>query len=123
MKTVLAVAAIEFLGLLSYGISIAYSAITNGSSGATGSDVSPWVLTASYLLFAALVGAMLRALLRGSKAARTPFLLAQAFAIVVAEPLLSGGEAFERVLGWLLVGLAAVGAISILSRQGRQTLR
>lgn len=120
---VLVIGVVEFLGLLGYAMTIVLSSLLHGTSGATGSDVSPWVLLVTYCAFAALVGLIWRGLWRGSAAARTPFLLAQAFAIVIAQPLTSGGEVFERGLGWGLVLIALAGAGLILSRQASSALR
>ncbi len=111
----IAVAAVECLGLVVYGISIALSAATSGSSGAQGSDVSPAVLLIVFLLFGALIGLVVRALWRGKGSARTAYLLTQGFAIVIAQTLVNGSETGERVLGWALIAAAVGGAISILT--------
>lgn len=119
----LSVAALEASGLAVYGFAILISNLTSGTSGASGSDVSPWVLFVSYLAFAALIGWIVRNLWRGLASARTPYLLTQAFALVVAQTLISGSEIFERTLGWLLVVLALGGAAALLSRPASRTLR
>jgi hypothetical protein len=109
------VAAVECIGLVAYGISIVISASTVGSSGAQGSDVSPTVLLVVFVLFAALIGLVVRALWRGKGSARTAYLLTQGFGIVIAQTLVSGSEPFEKVVGWALIVVALGGAISILT--------
>lgn len=111
----IAVAAVECLGLVAYGISIAVSASTTGSSGAQGSDVSPAVLLIVFLMFGALIALVVRALWRGKGSARTAYLLTQGFALVIAQTLVSGGEPGEHILGWALIAAAVGGAISILT--------
>lgn len=111
----LAVAAWEVVALVGYAISIVVLHAVQGTEGATGSDVSPWVLVATYLAFAGLIGAVLLALWRGSGGARTPYLLTQAFALVVAQALVNGGETGEVVAGWAMVALAVAGAAGILT--------
>ena len=112
----LAIGAAEALALLAYGISIISSSLISGSSGSQGSDVSPWILLAAYVAFALLIALVVRGLWRGSAVSRTPFLLAQAFAIVVAQTLVAGSEPFEKVLGWSCIVLALAGAVCILSK-------
>ena len=122
LKFSLAIALVETVGVTAYAVSIVLSYVQNGSSGTTGSDVSPWFLFIVYLGFAALIALVARGLWRGSGAARTPYLVTQAFAIVVAQPLISGAEVFERVLGWALVAIALAGSISILRPSASQGL-
>lgn len=113
--TAIAVAVVECLGLIGYGISIAVSASASGSSGTQGSDVSPTVLLLIFLLFGALIGLVVRSLWRGNGSARTAYLVTQGFALVIAQTLISGSETFERVIGWSLVVVALAGAVCILT--------
>lgn len=119
----LVIGGVESLGLFAYAVSLIFNSLVSGTSGASGSDLSPWVLFIVYLALSAAVALIVRGLWRFSAAARTPFLLTQAFAIVVAEPLASGGEQFERWLAWLLIAIAIAGAVLILSRQASAALR
>lgn len=119
----LAVAAAEALALAGYAVAIAVKYLSEGTAGASGSDVSPWILVVTYLAFATLIGVVCRALYRGSGSARTPYLLTQAFALVVAQALVSGGEAGEVFAGWGLVVAALIGAASILTPASSRGLR
>ncbi|MEY4347864.1 MAG: hypothetical protein RIS43_283, partial [Actinomycetota bacterium] len=105
-----------------YAISIMVSYLTTGSHGASGSDVSPWFLVLVYLGFAALIGLNARGLWRGNGSARTPYLVTQAFAVVVAQTLLSGANNAEVIGGWALIVIAVTGAISILRPSASQGL-
>ncbi len=114
LKTAIAIAVLELVGVAGYAVSILFSYLTTGSHGTTGSDVSPWILAVLYLAFAALIALIVRGLSKGKGSARTPYLITQAFAVVVAEALISGSEDAEKILGWALVAIALAGSISIL---------
>lgn len=114
LKTAIAVAMLELVSVAGYAFSIVISYLTTGSHGTTGSDVSPWILTVVYLAFAALIGLIVRGLVKGKGSARTPYLVTQAFAVVVAQALISGSEDSEKLIGWALVAIALAGSISIL---------
>jgi len=79
------------------------------------------VLVALYAVFAALVLLIARAYRRGARAAVTPMLLVQAFAVVVAQPLLSADG--TRALGLLVLFTAVAGAGLALSRPARGFFR
>ena len=118
-----AVGVIEALALVLYGVSIVLSergAATSGISG-SGADLAPGVLVGLFLAFAALVVLVTWLLLQGRRAARTPFAMAQAFAVVIAQPLLSAGS--TRAAGILLVAVAAVGLAALFTSSAREYLR
>lgn len=115
LLTAIAIATFEMAGLVGYAISIVLAASINGTSGATGSDVSPAVLALVYISFAVLIGLVIRGLLRRNGSARTPFLLVQGFSLVIAQALISGSETFELVLGLLLVLIGLFGAYAIMT--------
>lgn len=117
------VAVTQAAGLIAYGISIIVSEQGQSTSGIAGSgaDLAPGVLVGLYLVFAALVLVIARAYRRGSRAAVTPLLLVQAFAVVVAQPLLAA--AGTRGLGLLVLLTALVGAALALSRPARGYFR
>ena len=123
LTVVITVGVFESLGSLVYGLLLLVSSLTDGTSGATGSDVSPWVLFAAYVGFAALIALVVRNLWRGMASARTAFLLTQAFALVVAQTLVGGGVVAEQVLGWCFIAIAVAGAAAILSRPVSKALR
>lgn len=111
----LSIGGFQALGLFGYAISILISSNVSGTSGTSGSDVSPNVLVIIYLSFSVLIGLVLRGLVRRNGSARTPFLLAQGFSFVVAQALISGATSFEVGLGWLLVLVGIVGAYAIMT--------
>ena len=111
----LVIGGFQALGLAGYAISILISANVSGTSGTTGSDVSPTVLVIIYLAFATLIGLVLRGLIRRNGSARTPFLLVQGFSFVVAQALISGSTSFEVALGWFLILVGIVGAYAIMT--------
>jgi hypothetical protein len=113
--TAIAIGFLEVLGVAVYGIVIGVSSMSSSSQGVTGSNVSPLTLVVIFIVFAAMIGLVIRGLLRGSGAARTPYLVTQAFALVIAQALISGSETFEVILGWLLVLIGIAGAASILT--------
>ena len=116
------IAAFECVALVVYSVLIGISYVTNGTTGVTGSDVAPWSLIAVFIGFAALIALIVRGLLRGNGSARTPFLVTQAFAIVVGQTLISGSEDFEKVGGWVLVIMAVVGAVLIMNPRAARGL-
>lgn len=122
MKIALAVGVIEVFAIVAYAISIGVLHLQQGTSGAVGSDVSPWFLITTYLGFAALILLVIWKLNSGSGGARTPYLVTQAFALVVAEALFNGAETAEVIGGWVLVALALVGAVAILNPAASRNL-
>lgn len=114
---------IEALALVLYGISIVVyeqGGDTTGISG-SGADLAPVVLIGLFLVFAALVLLVTWLLSKGRRAARTPFLMVQAFAIVVAQPLIA--EPSTRVLGGLVLLAVAVGIATPFTATAREFLK
>lgn len=85
---------------------------TTGISGA-GADLAPAVLIGLFVVFAALVLLVTWLLVRGRRAARTPFVLTQAFSVVVAQPLISASA--TRSAGVAVLVLAVLATISALT--------
>ena len=110
----MAIAAVEGLGLVIYSLTIGINFVAEGTSGVSGTDVSPWSLIGVFLAFSALIGLIIRGLWRGNGSARTPYLVTQAFGIVVGQTLVSGSETFEDIGGWILIAISIVGAIMIM---------
>lgn len=110
-----AVGVIEALSLVAYGLSIVVYESVGETTGITGSgaDLAPAVLIGIFAVFAALVLLVTWLLYSGRRAARTPFILAQAFAVVVAQPLVSAAS--TRVLGALVLALAVLGIAAALA--------
>jgi hypothetical protein len=114
---------VELAVLAVYAASLAVFAVVGKTSGVAGrSEVADPVLVVLLLVFVVLVGLVLRALWRRRAAARVPFLLLQLFTVVAAWPLATGGLAWERVLGIVLVVGAAVAAYLMLSPAGSAEL-
>lgn len=93
--------------------------------GALGSDLEGWIALATvvmWLVITALLGLIWYGLHRRRRLARSPFLLTQAFALVVAQPLISSDVQVERVSG---IGLALVSVAGLglgLRPRARQSL-
>lgn len=112
---------VEAMALIAYAISILafeQGGATSGISGA-GADLAPGVLVALYLAFAVIVFVVTTGLLRASRRAFTPYLLVQAFGLVVAQPLL--GAASTRLAGVVLVAVAALALV--VAARARALLR
>jgi hypothetical protein len=80
-----------------------------------GSDLDVWIAVATVVMWLAILGALSLiwlGLLRRRRMARTPFLLAQAFALVVAWPLVSSDIAADQVAG-IALGIAAVAGLAL----------
>lgn len=122
LKIALWIGLAQAVAILVYAASIGILHLQQGTQGATGSDVSPWFLILTYVAFASLILWVIFKLNRQSGAARTPYLLTQAFAIVIAQALVSGSETAEIIGGWILIVLAAIGAISILTPAASKNL-
>lgn len=103
------VGVLEGLGLLGYALTIAAIERSQPTAGIRGSDLAPGVLVGLYVAFALLILTVTRALTRGSRRAWTPYLLAQAFALVVAQALFAYQSTWA--IGGVVVGLAAVGSV------------
>jgi len=105
-----AIAAVEALGIAGYGISIGFAGLQN-----PGSVAAPIVQVALYLLFATGIGAAGWGLWRQRRAARTPFVVIQLFALVVGYTLMQGdGDTIHR-LGWAVLAMGVVGIALAMS--------
>lgn len=122
LKVSLGIGLLQAAAILVYAASIGILHLQQGTQGATGSDVSPWFLILTYVAFAGLIIWIVFKLARRSGSARTPYLLTQAFAVVIAQALVSGAETGEVIGGWILIGLAAIGTISILTPAASKNL-
>jgi hypothetical protein len=80
--------------------------------GTAGSDLDLWIAVATVVIWVVIVGALALiwwGLFRRRRMARTPFLLAQAFALVVAWPLVNSDIAVDLVAGVVLAIVAVAG--------------
>jgi hypothetical protein len=81
--------------------------------GTRGSDLDVWIAVATVVMWVVIVGALALiwwGMLRRRQVARTPFLLAQAFALVLAWPLASSDIALDRAAG-IALGIAGVAGL------------
>jgi hypothetical protein len=81
--------------------------------GSRGSDLGGWIAVATVGMWVVIVGALALiwfGLLRRRRVARTPFLLAQAFALVVAWTLASSDIGADKMAG-IVLGIAAVAGL------------
>ncbi len=97
-------AGLEVLGLVGYGIAIGWSARHGG-----GKVSAAPVLVVLYLIFAVLLALVARGLRRRRMVARTPFLLAQAFALIVAWTLAHGTGVLPHAMAVVVGVVGALG--------------
>ncbi|MEN9741237.1 MAG: hypothetical protein RIR66_193 [Actinomycetota bacterium] len=109
-----AVALLESFALVSYAISIIVSATQVDSKVG-----SPIVETIIYLIFAGLIFACGQGVNKAKDWARTPYLLSQAFGLIVAYTLLAGTEVTYKVIG-LLIGIVSIAGIFGLLKAKRE---
>ena len=113
--------ALEAIGFGAYALSIIGFELTSSTSGIQGSDLAPSVLVGLFLVFAALIATVTFFLMSARVGARTPFLLIQAFGIVIAETLYAGDG--TRALA-IAIGVASVMAgVLVLTPSARQALQ
>ncbi len=93
--------------------------------GALGSDLEVWIAVATLVMWLVITAGLALiwwGLYRRRRLARSPFLLAQAFALVVAWPLISSDLTVDRVAGVALAGAAVVGLVLGLRPAVRELL-
>ncbi len=111
----------ETVAILGYGIAIAAFERGGTTAGMTGSDVAPAILVGIYVVFAAIVFAVTTGLSQLRHRAFTPYLVVQAFGMVVAQALLASSG--TRPLGVLVLGVALAAAAAALVPATRAGLR
>ncbi len=109
VRPLLVIAAAEALGALGLAVAVGLSL---GSSDA--GTVAAAATAGIWVLIAVGLGLVWFGLYRRRRLARTPFLLAQAFALVVAWPLLAADPAVDVALGAASAALAVVGVVLAL---------
>lgn len=115
------IGALESIGFGAYALSIIGFELTSTTSGIQGSDLAPSVLIALFIIFSVLIAAITYFLMSARVAARTPYLLTQAFGIVIAQLLITGDGTF-----WLAIAIGAMsvgGAVLVLTPSARQALQ
>ena len=112
-----AVGASEALMLLGYGASIIVFEVVSTTSGISGTtDLAGPVLAGLLMVFGALVGTVSWAAWNRRSSARTPYVVAQAFALVVGWTLASGDGTAPRALGAALLVIAGAALVLMLAR-------
>ena len=118
---VVAIAAIEGLLLLAYGIAIVISSLSDSSRGIVGATSSPFALLFVYVLIAAVMLVIARGLWSRNTSARSAFVLSQGFSIVIAQTLFAGSEEWERFLALGLIAAAILSGVLLLSKPVRDS--
>jgi hypothetical protein len=103
------IGAAQGIALATYALALVSFEARSTTTGIKGSDLAPGVLVALYLVFALLVFGVTYWFATGRAAARTPFLLIQAFGLVVAQPLFSGDGSKPVAAGIVIASLVALG--------------
>lgn len=115
------VGVIESVALATYALAIVGFEQRAQTSGISGTQLAPAVLVGLYLVFAALAAGVAWLLIGLRAAAMTPYLLLQAFALVVAQPLVLAPA--TRALGAVVAAVALGGAFAVLMPSSRSLLR
>jgi hypothetical protein len=109
-------AVLVLIGVVVAVVTGATQGMTGGGAGLAAAEVVMWLLVAAAMAFIWL------GLYRRRSLARTPFLLAQAFGLVLV-PLFVGSDVLGwRVAGWLLAVLAVAGIVLGLRPSVRSVL-
>ena len=115
------IGALEAIGFGAYALSIIGFELTSSTSGIQGSDLAPSVLIGLFLVFSALIAAVTFLLMSARVGARTPYLLTQAFGIVIAETLFEGDG--TRLIAVAIGAVSIAGAVLVLTPSAREALR
>jgi hypothetical protein len=115
------IGALEAIGFGAYALSIIGFELTSSTSGIQGSDLAPSVLIGLFLVFSALIAAVTFFLMSARVGARTPYLLTQAFGIVIAETLFEGDG--TRLIAVAIGAVSIAGAVLVLTPSAREALR
>jgi hypothetical protein len=107
VRPLVAIAGAELLACAVLTIVVAWGAQT--------SDLEGWIAVSTVLMWVVITGMLVLiwfGLFRRRRLARSPFLLTQAFALVVAWPLASSDVAVDRVAG-IALAVAAVAGLAL----------
>ncbi len=107
LRTATVFAALESLALVVYAIAIGVAARDSRGSSVTATG---WEI-AVYLLFAALIGLVWWGLTRRNSLARTPYLLTQAFVVIVGWTVFAGDGVFTKTVGLIILAVGVVGVV------------
>lgn len=113
LKLAGAIGALQTIGLAAYAVTIIGFEISASTSGIQGSDLAPTVLIGMYFVFAVMLGVVTFLLLDGRAAARTPFLVAQGFGVIIAQTLWEG-DGLQLIAAVIGVASLVAGVVSVL---------
>lgn len=123
VRPLVAIAGAEAVAVLAVFVAVVVTVVTGGAQGLSGG--SPGLAAAEiviWLLFLAGLALIWWGLYRRRRLALTPFLLAQAFALVVV-PLFVGSDVLAyRIAGWVLASAAVSGIVLGLRPSVRREL-
>ena len=117
VRPLVAIAGAELLACAVLTIVVAWGAQT--------SDLEGWIAVSTVLMWVVITGMLgliWFGLFRRRRMARSPFLLTQAFALVVAWPLAGSDVAVDRVAGIALAVAAVAGLVLALRPAVREAL-
>lgn len=117
----MAIAGIEGLLLLGYGVAIVITSLSDSSRGIVGASSSPYALLFVYVLIAAVMLVIAKGLWSRNTSARSAYVLSQGFSIVIAQTLFEGSEEWERVLALGLITAAVVSGVALLTKPVRDS--
>jgi hypothetical protein len=123
VRPLVVIAGVEALAVLGLFLAVSVAVVTGAAEGLTGA--SPSLAAAEvviWLLFAVGLAAIWWGLSRRRRLARTPFLLVQAFMLVVV-PLFVGSDILAwQIAGWVLATMAVAGLVLGLRPSVRREL-
>jgi cell division protein FtsW (lipid II flippase) len=123
VRPLVVIAGVQALAVLGLFISVSVAVATGAAEGLTGA--SPSLAAAEviiWLLFVVGLGAIWWGLYRRRRLARTPFLLVQAFVLVVVPLFVGSDIPAWRIAGWVLAAVAVAGIVLGLRPSVRREL-
>lgn len=108
-KVVLAVGLMEAIGFAGYAVAVLAIGLRQEQT-----PSAPAIEATIYLIFAALLALIVRALAAGSNIARTPYFLAQLFGLIIAYTLIVGDGLAVQLTGALIAIVSALGIVSFI---------
>lgn len=107
LRIALIIAGAETLALVGYSVAIGLAARRTEGSTAT---ATVWEIL-TYLVFAALLGLVVWGLWRRSPLARTPYMFAQVFVVIIGYTVWAGGTAATTWTGLVIMAVGVAGFV------------
>lgn len=114
-KVALAVGLVEALGFVSYAVTILVVGLRQENT-----PSAPAVEAAIYLIFAALLAVIVWLLAKGNSAARSPFVLAQLFGLIISYTLIVGDGMTVKIIGGAIGVLSVAGLVGLIKSSPNQ---